>query len=67
MTDVLFTVIAIAFAYWLGRYRRERKARDVFFGRITVIDGRTCPVCGIRVTGGPLDIQAHGLQHAITV
>jgi len=65
MTDIILNISAIALAYWYGRYRRDRRARDIFFGQIAVIDRRTCPVCGITLPGSPLDIQAHGLQHTV--
>lgn len=65
MVDIILNVGAIAWAYWYGRHRRDRRARDVFFGRIAVFDRRTCMVCGISIPGSPLDIQAHGLQHTV--
>jgi len=65
MIEIILNISAIAWAYWYGRYRRDRRARDVFFGRIAIIDRRTCPVCGITIPGSPLDIQAHGLQHTL--
>ena len=65
MTEVLLNITAIAWAYWYGRYRRDRWARDVFFGRIVVIDRRNCPVCGVPIQGSPLEIQAHELQHTV--
>ena len=65
MIEMTLNVIAIAWAYWYGRYSRDRHARDVFFGRIVVFDRRTCPVWGITIPGSPLDIQAHELQHTV--
>jgi hypothetical protein len=63
--EIALNIIAIAAAYWYGRYRRDQRARDVWFGRITVFDHRTCPACGITITGSPLDVQAHELQHVV--
>ena len=65
MFEMTLNIIAIAWAYWYGRYRRDRYARDVFFGRIVLFDRRTCPVCGVTISGSPLDIQAHELQHTV--
>ena len=49
MFEMTLNIIAIAWAYWYGRYRRDRYARDVFFGRIVLFDRRTCPVCGVTI------------------
>jgi len=66
MTDFLLTALAAAGAYC---YVRPGKGRSPgpFPRTIQVFDYRTCPACDQNLPGSQVDIQAHGLQHRVTV
>ena len=65
MTDFVLTALAVAGAYWYGHPGKIRPG--IFPSTIEVFDYRTCPECDQKLPGSQVDIQAHGLQHRVTV
>lgn len=66
MTDFVLTALAVAGAYWYGHPGKLRRP-GIFPRTIEVFDYRTCPECDQKLPGSQVDIQAHGLQHRVSV